>query len=204
MIPFESTTVVPNDLAKDVRDLILSRPPLKKYQQDDANFYERVVLENNLTHDWFPDIDEHYTAEWLSFDDLKEEPLIKRAIFEYILPTFKKTFNYTDECYESEFGLSNLVLTFTVMQSNGHYRIHKDDEHGFKFGFIWYLSENWKWDWGGILFTIDETGSAKVKLPKFNTVVFVEHHKSKNNWHFVSRVEEYVKEPRIALLGFIK
>jgi Rps23 Pro-64 3,4-dihydroxylase Tpa1-like proline 4-hydroxylase len=74
-----------------------------------------------------------------------------------------------------------------------HYRLHTDDRGDT--GFIWYLSKNWKPDWGGLLV---ETNEMKVTVPQFNKVVV----RQARTPHLVTAVEKWAKEPRYMLVGF--
>ena len=79
------------------------------------------------------------------------------------------------------------------LTAGDHYRLHVDDRG--ETGFIWYLSKNWKPDWGGLLV---ETNEMKVTVPQFNKLVV----RKANTPHLVTSVEKWAKEPRYMLVGF--
>lgn len=197
MLLYQSDTVVPLELTHQVREILLERPPLKTYSLTESEFYARQQMKSN----WFPKDDESYTANWQSYADCKEEPAIKSAIFDYIIPKFEQVSGISHESYED--STLNLVLSLTKMPPGGHYRLH-NDEYSCRYGFVWYLNTNWKWDWGGLLLTIDDEGNGKVTRPVFNNLIFLEHHRTENNWHCVTTVEHHAKEPRLSIIGFIK
>jgi Rps23 Pro-64 3,4-dihydroxylase Tpa1-like proline 4-hydroxylase len=200
MILFESTDVIPIALTEEVRQMFLEKPALKSETQCQADFYDNQSL-NREIFNWLPSKDESYTAAWDSYADCKEHPAVKAAIFNHILPKFEEFTGVKHETYADH--TLNLRLSLTKMPPGGHYRIH-NDEYACRYGFIWYLNNDWKWDWGGLLLTVNEDGSANVIRPIYNNLIFLDHVKSNNNWHCVTRVESFAKEPRMSIIGFIK
>ncbi len=83
------------------------------------------------------------------------------------------------------------------MSEGDFFREHDDLTNGT--GFVYYLSRNWKWDWGGILI-VEENGNHIAVTPKFNQLVVI----PKGARHFVTPVMGYAREPRYTMVGFIK
>lgn len=200
MIFFESTAVIPATVTEDVRQLFLEKPALKSVTQCEVDFYNKQNLDREI-YNWFPCKDEYYTAAWDSYDDCKGHPAIRTAIFNHILPKFEEITGIKHETYADH--TLNLILSLTKMPPGGHYRIH-NDEYTCRYGFVWYLNKDWKWDWGGLLLTVNEIGCANVVRPVYNNLIFLEHAKNNNNWHCVTKVESFAKEPRMSIIGFIK
>jgi len=200
MILFESNEVIPLGITEEVRKLILERKPYRIVTQHQPSFYNEQAI-NKDYHDWFPNDDESYTASWESYANCKDEFPINSAVFDYILPKFEILTGIKHESYHP--STLNLVLSLTKMPANGHYRIH-NDAYSCRYGFVWYLNKGWKWDWGGLLLTVNSTGCASVVRPKYNNLVFLDHSKNNNNWHCVTSVESFAQEPRMSIIGFIK
>lgn len=203
MIFFESINLVPQELAESVRSVLINRPAYRRADQLQENFYKesQETLLKNKDNSWFPNDDESYTAKFDSHDDLLDGELVQTAVHNHILPKLKNLTGIIGEI--TPYGPKIITLSAAVLHPGDHYRLHKDDFHC-DYGFIWYLSKNWKWDWGGLLINVKEDGTACVTRPIFNKVIFLKHHEEFNNWHCITTVESYSKEPRIALLGFIK
>ena len=83
------------------------------------------------------------------------------------------------------------------MSEGDYFRTHDDARNGR--GFVYYLSKDWQWDWGGILMT-QHQGHMIPVIPKFNHLVVVDFCSP----HFVTPVMPYAKEARYAVVGFGK
>lgn len=95
---------------------------------------------------------------------------------------------------------SNAMSFFYKLNPSGHLRLHKDDSFGHT-GFVWHLSRNWKWDWGGLMIAVNgETASAT--LPVFNTLVIIDHEAAVP--HLVTQVMPWAKEPRMMVTGILR
>jgi len=212
MILYESSSHVPEHLARQAREIFLNWENPEDQRQRDPDFYrrfnERSIKDIFGTEDmpdktWFPN-DEDYTAYW---EELKQDfnnvelwryPPVAEALENYILPKLTKITGLKKD--------KDYIYSLTRMPPGGHYRLHKDDWAA-KFGFIWYLNTDWKWDWGGLLLTVNDDGSATVKRPIFNNLIITRHWTADNvahPWHCVTKVEDYVKEPRLSMIGFLK
>jgi Rps23 Pro-64 3,4-dihydroxylase Tpa1-like proline 4-hydroxylase len=139
-----------------------------------------------------PDHEEVYTAEFYRSSYLEKTSLISEIFQDYILPKVQKF---------STYKLSEFDLRAYKMGEGGHFRIHLDD-YTSKVGFIWYLSKEWKWDWGGLLLAIDKSKQARVFLPEWNQLIILEH-ASKEVPHCVTRIEPHAREARMMLVGFL-
>lgn len=147
----------------------------------------------NECHPTIPNNDESYTSNFCRANYLEKTQLIKDSYLEHIAPLIEKTINikicsYDLRCYK--------------MIEGGHFRIHKD-EYVADYGFIWYLSRCWKWDWGGLLLSIKDDYTAAVAIPEFNKLVIMEHRNGLTP-HCVTPITSYAKEPRIMLVGFLR
>jgi Rps23 Pro-64 3,4-dihydroxylase Tpa1-like proline 4-hydroxylase len=139
-----------------------------------------------------PSHEEIYSSEFYRSGYLEKTPLISKIFQDSILPLLKKF---------SSCELSKFDLRAYKMSEGGHFRLHLDD-YTAEIGFIWYLSKEWKWDWGGLLLAIDQEKHARVFLPEWNQLIILEH-AAKKIPHCVTRVESHAKESRMMLVGFI-
>ncbi len=89
---------------------------------------------------------------------------------------------------------------FYKMLPGDHLRLHKDDYAGHT-GFVWHLSKGWKWDWGGLMVSLDGDG-ARATLPEFNTLVVIDH--AQGLPHLVTQVAPWAKEPRMTVTGILR
>jgi len=83
------------------------------------------------------------------------------------------------------------------LDAGNFFRMHSDNEIA-NVSFVYYLSENWRWDWGGLLLAVEDV--AKVYLPKFNSMVVMDAKSAVP--HTVTQVAPWAKEPRYMLAGF--
>ena len=163
--------------------------------------YDRIIQERRgyygreFTDDipFVPTIDEVYRSEFYRSNYLEGNGVIRESYYSFIKPlvestTGKQMIDADLRCYKMEAG--------------GHFRIHRD-AYISDTGFIWYLSKDWKWDWGGILMSIDEQGKAEATIPQFNQLVIM-NHKDGQVPHFVTPVTAWALEPRYMLVGFLK
>ena len=139
-----------------------------------------------------PGHNEIYTAEFYRSKFLETSSLIIDVYEVHIKPIIEKNLNVVLKSHD---------LRVYKMLEGGHFRLHKDDYLS-NFGFIWYLSREWKWDWGGLLLDIDSAGAAEVTIPEFNQLVIMNH---KNGLipHCVTPVTRHALEPRWMLVGFL-
>jgi len=140
-----------------------------------------------------PGTDEIYRSEFHRSNYLESNAVIRECYYSYIKPlveeaTGKLVHDADLRCYK--------------MIEGGHFRVHKD-AYISDTGFIWYLTKNWKWDWGGILMSIDNQGVAEATIPQFNQLVIMDH-KNGQVPHFVTPVTAFAQEPRYMLVGFLR
>ncbi len=90
---------------------------------------------------------------------------------------------------------------------NDFSRIHVDDLRGevdrVDISILYYLCDQWIWDWGGILMIAKSTKDEDMHaiLPKGNRIIFINNQKKLP--HCVSPVTNYAKENRFAIASFI-
>jgi Rps23 Pro-64 3,4-dihydroxylase Tpa1-like proline 4-hydroxylase len=139
-----------------------------------------------------PSSEETYTAEFERSQFLERSELVKNTFYQSILPQLE---HYSTTTFR------NFDLRAYRMSPGGHFRMHLDD-YTAELGFIWYLSKNWKWDWGGLLLTVDRKMDARVFLPQWNQLIILRH-TAKQVPHCVTSVEQHAREPRMMLVGFL-
>lgn len=96
---------------------------------------------------------------------------------------------------------SSISLLAYRLRPGGHLRVH-NDKYGADIGFIWYLSREWKWDWGGLLISVKSDGTAEVEIPEFNKLVIINH--SETVSHCVTSVETWAQDNRYMIVGLMK
>jgi Rps23 Pro-64 3,4-dihydroxylase Tpa1-like proline 4-hydroxylase len=161
-----------------------------KISQERKGFYSRGFDDHPPC---MPSTDEVYYSEFYRSNFLENNTIIRECFYSYIKPlieekTNKKIVGVDLRCYK--------------MTEGCHFRVHKDTYKA-DVGFIWYLSKEWKWDWGGLLLTVKPDQTAEVTIPKFNQLVIMDH-KYNQVPHSVTQVTSFAKEPRIILVGFLQ
>lgn len=218
MIIYQSNTLIPNDLAMKAREMFLTWPHVGVIKQTDDVYYRKIAREHTEKQKfgkhtmtdttWFPD-DENYTAYWEElhnagqFNHIWQENVFTDVLNNYISPKLEEITGLPKNPNLGRIDVSR--FSCTRMPPGGHYRIHKDNDFC-KYGFIWYLNLNWKWDWGGLFLTVQGDGSVVATRPAFNTFIINRHHEGDdlpNPWHCVTRVEDHAKESRLSMIGFI-
>jgi len=179
---------LPLHLAHEIRDAFLNTD-YDRITQERKNFYAREFSDAGKM---FPAHDEVYTAEFYRSRYLETSSLITNCYTDYIKPIIETNLRLSLNSYD---------LRVYKMLEGGHFRIHKDD-YVAQYGFIWYLSREWCWDWGGLLIDIGEQGEASVTIPEFNQMVIMNHSKGLIP-HCVTEVSKHAKEPRLMLVGFL-
>ena len=180
---------VPNKIACEVREKFLSAD-YDTVTQERKTYYQRDF---NVSTTTLPENDEVYLSSFKRAGFLENSKLIKDCVNSYIIPAVER---------ELSKKIVHTELRCYLMSEGGHFRIHKDDYIS-DCGFVWYLNHNWKWDWGGLLLTINEDQTASVSIPEFNKLLIM-NHSSKQLPHCVTPVNSFAKEPRIMLVGFLK
>lgn len=219
MIIYQSNTLIPEELAMKAREMFLTWPHVDVIRQNCDVFYRRMAKEqdekqkfgNHTMTDfsWLPD-DENYTAYWeelydggQNLNEIWRKDVFTEVLNNYISPKIEEITGLPKNPHIGRIDIGR--FSCTRMPPGGHYRIHKDD-WACRYGFLWYLNLNWKWDWGGLFLTVQGDGSAVVTRPAFNTFIINRHYiddNVPNPWHCVTRVEDHAKESRLSMIGFI-
>lgn len=186
---YEIIDPVPLDLAESVRQNFLQADFDHIFQERTHQFKK----EFDEAKPNFPNNDEVYTSSFYRSKYLENLELIISCFHNHLKLKIESIIN----C-----NIKSVDLRCYKMQVGDHFRLHKDDYMS-QFGFIWYLNKDWKWDWGGLLLTIDENNSASVTIPEFNKLIIM-NHKYSALPHSVTSISNYAKEPRLTLVGFLQ
>lgn len=140
-----------------------------------------------------PSPDELYTTSFSRKTDLAQ---IKAIAHHHIVPKVKEITGRDSRqgrlyCYK--------------MHQGDHIRLHTDNYAGHT-GFVWHLSKDWKWDWGGLLITVEQDMdtskvTATATLPKFNALTLIDHAAAVP--HTVTQIAPWAKEPRMIVTGIL-
>lgn len=161
-----------------------------KIIQERKGYYGRDFKDNIP---FVPGENEVYRSEFYRSNYLESNSTIREAYYSYIKPLVE---NAIDK------PVLDADLRCYKMETGGHFRVHRD-AYISDTGFIWYLSKDWKWDWGGALMSIDDDGRVEATIPHFNQLVIMNHQDGQVP-HFVTPVTEWALEPRYMLVGFLK
>ena len=139
---------------------------------------------------YLPKPGEHYLARFRRARALETGAFLPRFYATHIKPLLESV---------SGSDCGKVDLRAYKMIEGDHQRIHIDEYAG-PVGLIYYMSKEWKWDWGGLLMTArgDEMVAS---LPKFNQLIVLNHGKSRPP-HCVTSVSHFAREPRYMLVGF--
>lgn len=137
-----------------------------------------------------PDPFEIYSSAFWRSEQLEKDPYLKSLYQENIIKKLELITN-------NEF--KNFDLRCHKMLDGDYYRSHCDD-YAADIGLILYLSQNWKYDWGGIL-NISKNEEVVSIVPKYNRAVII-WHKDFRLQHCVSHIADYALEPRYSLTTF--
>jgi hypothetical protein len=161
--------------------------------------YERIdqVREHHYEHvfktdsPYLPKAGEPYLARFWRSRALECDPFVTELYAAHIRPVLQQL---------SALPAQKVDLRAYRMTEGDHQRIHIDQYAG-EVGFIYYLSKDWKWDWGGLLMTAhgDEVTAS---LPKFNQLIVLNHARARPP-HCVTPVTPFAREPRYMLVGFV-
>jgi len=160
--------------------------------------YERIdqVRERHYEHvfktdsPYFPKPPEHYLARFWRARAMEAGAFLAPFYEGHIKPVLERL---------AEVKLAKVDLRAYRMTEGDHQRIHIDEYAG-PVGFIYYMSKDWKWDWGGLLMTAK--GEEMVaSLPKFNQLIVLNHGRARPP-HMVTPVTPFAREPRYMLVGF--
>jgi Rps23 Pro-64 3,4-dihydroxylase Tpa1-like proline 4-hydroxylase len=181
--------LVPQDLALQVVELY-QQADYDSIFQERKTYYQRQF---NGIGGGFPDADEVYLSHFCRSKFLESSYEINHCFDSYIRPALEQIIGLP---------LTRVDLRCYKMTKGSHFRIHKDDYQS-NYGFIWYLNRQWKWDWGGLLLTVNDDHTATVTIPEFNKLVFMDH-RANTVPHCVTPVTEFAGQDRYTLVGFLE
>jgi Rps23 Pro-64 3,4-dihydroxylase Tpa1-like proline 4-hydroxylase len=177
----------PSALADEVRALFLDAD-YDRIEQVRRRHYGHV---QKMDGPLLPGEDEVYRARFSRSGFLERHALIKRLVEEDLLPLAVRVSGRPASGYE---------LRAYRMDAGDLLRLHVDD-YVAEVGFIYYLSTQWRWDWGGIL-TVVRGNRADSVPPVFNQLVVINH--GLRLPHFVSQITDYALQPRYMLVGLCR
>lgn len=169
------SNALPRKVAEGIRQAFLTAQ-YSRYEQRKPDYYAG-------TEEGFPAANEWYTCKYERSQSLEDQPVFVET-GKWLSPILQR------------FGQHAEIRAYK-MGPGDHFRLHDDASNGK--GFIYYLSKGWKWDWGGLLMAHNGREVIPV-LPTFNQLVILEY----KSPHFVTEVAACAKEPRYAIVGFLK
>lgn len=185
---------LPEDLAEELNEIYLAENESNWNFMDQTrdSHYGHVFKTNNPL---LPKEGESYKAKFWRSENLESN---KR---------FNKIFNnnFKDKIKQySNIDLQEFDSRCYRLKQGDYYRLHIDDYAG-DINSIYYVNNNWKWDWGGILHVCDHENEEYIQpiFPKFNRLVLL-HNKKFRSPHFISQVSEFALNPRFSIVSFNK
>ena len=147
---------------------------------------------------YFPSNDEEYYLQGWRAKSLEVSSQWRKDYKEI----FIKKIN---ELFQNE--VKNDTTYILKYMKNDFSRIHVDDLRGdvnrVDISILYYLCDQWIWDWGGILLIAKSTKDEDMHaiMPKGNRIIFINNQKKLP--HCVTPVASYAKENRFAIASFI-
>jgi len=183
---------LPEDIAKKINEIFSSesKSNWELVEQIRSGHYGHVF---KTTNPLLPSENESYSATFSRSESIENSSDFKNIVNSIFQEKVDKLFN------DNAFELDARAIQLT---KGGHYRSHCDTYAG-EINVLYYVNQNWVWDWGGILNICSESDEEYCKsiFPKYNRAVFL-NNKKFNTPHFVSQVAEYALEPRFTILIF--
>ena len=184
--------ILPLDLAKSISEAYKSNIDWEYIDQIRPDHYGHVFKSDNLA---LPQESEVYTAKFNRSDTLRNSEIVKQAFDNYFVPILKEL---------SPFPVDEFDIRCYKLDTGDHYRTHYDGNAG-KINIIYYVNDNWRWDWGGVLniLSSNDPDYCYPIFPKFNRVVLL-NNQSFSAPHYVSSVEKFAQNPRYSIVSFNK
>jgi len=184
--------ILPLDLAKQLNEAYSVNSDWEFIDQVRPDHYSHVFKSDNLS---LPQEGEAYTAKFKRSDFLRNSQIVKQAFDGYFEPLLKGL---------SPFPVDDFDIRCYKLDADDHYRTHFDGYAG-KINIIYYVNENWRWDWGGVLniLSSQDPDYCFPIFPKFNRVVLL-NNQSFSAPHYVSSVENFAQNPRYSIVSFNK
>ena len=184
--------ILPLDLAKSISEAYKSNIDWEYIDQIRPDHYGHVFKSDNLA---LPQESEVYTAKFNRSDTLRNSEIVKQAFDNYFVPILKEL---------SPFPVDEFDIRCYKLDTGDHYRTHYDGYAG-KINIIYYVNDNWRWDWGGVLniLSSNDPDYCYPIFPKFNRVVLL-NNQSFSAPHYVSSVEKFAQNPRYSIVSFNK
>ncbi len=172
-----------------------------------VNSWDRVDQERDhykkdgpfeMSSKYFPSNDEKYYLQGWRAKELENDTGWKKDFREIFISKIEKLFENT----------VNIDTTYILKYcKNDFSRIHVDDLRGevdrVDISILYYLCDQWIWDWGGILMLAKNTNSEDMEaiMPKNNRIIFINNQMKLP--HCVTPVAKYAKNDRYAIASFI-
>ena len=192
-------------IVDDFLDMQVYKRLLKTFK--DENNWERVDQVRphyqkggpfEMESKYFPNSDEEYFLQGWRAKSLEVSEQWRKDYSEIFITKI-------NELFQNEVK-SDTTYILKYMK-NDFSRIHVDDLRGevnrVDISILYYLCDQWIWDWGGILLIAKSTKDENMLaiMPKGNRIIFINNQKKLP--HCVTPVANYAKENRFAIASFI-
>ena len=192
--------IIDDFLDNDVSNIILQKFQKNKnwFRVDQKREHYKTDGPFEMESKYFPDHDEIYIqTSWRAKsleNSVEWKDIFKKYFIEYL---------------EQYFSNKVLCETTYIIKSmeNDFSRVHTDDLRGevdrVDIGLLYYVCDDWKWDWGGILMIGENTKTDKMEaiIPKNNRLVLINNQRRCPHW--ITPVAKYAKYNRYAVASFI-
>lgn len=184
---------LPEAVASDVRKIFVESDTWQNIPFADVNYYDSVYRYDARAG--IPRSGETYTTNFDRSEYLAGCQQTRDAV--------NQIADLIDPIIDGDIVIDRPSISLLAyrLRPGGHLRIHHD-KYGADIGFIWYLSREWKWDWGGLLVSVRQDNSAEVEIPEFNKLVIINH--SETVSHCVTSVETWAQDNRYMIVGLMR